>query len=225
MLEKFHRELSQLRKDVIDMGELSEDMLQKAVESLIQQDIKMAELVISKKTKIADMDQDIETKTLQILTLYQPMAKDLREIGCIFKMITYLARIGRYAKDIAKISIEISDRPHFKKLVSIPHMSQIVCGMIDDALISFKEKDISRLKNFSDRDNDVDELRYSIFRECLTYMMEDPKIITQGTHYIMIARYLERCADHACKIAEKIHYMVKGEHIDIDPSTNKVNVK
>ena len=219
MVEKFHRELDQLRKEVIKMGELAEDMLQQSVEALKKQDNKLAEWVLSKKSKIAQMDQDIETKTLQMLTLYQPMAKDLREIGCIFKMITYLARIGRYAKDIAKISIEISDHPHFKKLISIPHMSQIVCGMIDDALISFKEKDINRFKDFSDRDNDVDELRYSIFRECLTYMMEDPKVITQGTHYIMIARYLERCADHACKIAEKIYYMVKGEHIDIDPST------
>jgi phosphate transport system protein len=225
MVEKFHRELDQLRKEVIKMGELAEDMLQQSVEALKKQDNKLAEWVLSNKCKIADMDQDIETKTLQMLTLYQPMAKDLREIGCIFKMITYLARIGRYAKDIAKISIEISDRSHFKKLISIPHMSQIVCGMIDDALVSFKEKDISRLENFSDRDNDVDELRYSIFRECLTYMMEDPKVITQGTHYIMIARYLERCADHACKIAEKIYYMVKGKHIDIDPSPKKCNVK
>jgi phosphate transport system protein len=224
MVEKFHKELDQLRLDVIKMGELAEDMLQRSVEALKKQDNKIADWVLSNKCNIADMDQDIETRTLQMLTLYQPMAKDLREIGCIFKMITYLTRIGRYAKDIAKITIEISDRPHFKKLVSIPHMSQIVCGMIDDALISFKEKDISRLENFSDRDNDVDELRYSIFRECLTYMMEDPKVITQGTHYVMIARYLERCADHACKMAEKIHYMVKGEHIDIDPSTKKCKI-
>jgi len=136
-------------------------------------------------------------------------------------MNTYLTRIGRYGKDIAKVTDEMGNRPHFKKLVSIPHMSELVGKMIDDALAAFEKEDISLLKDFKDRDDTIDELRYSIFRECLTYMMEDQKVITPGIYYIMVARYLERCGDHACKIAEKIHYMVTGEHVEIDPSENK----
>ena len=224
MVEKFHQELKKLKKDVNTMGSLANDMLRKSVEALKNRDIELAKKVYSKKRKIAKMDIEIETKALQLLTLHQPMAKDLRLIACSLKMITYLARIGRYGKDIAKLSIELSDKPHFKKLVSIPHMADIVSKMIEDALTAYQKEDISLIKDFSDRDDDVDVLRYTIFRECLTYMMEDQKMISRCMHYAMIARYLERCADHACKMAEKIHYMVTGEHIEIDPSDNNVQI-
>lgn len=198
------------------MGDLADDMLRKSVDALKNQDKEQANWVLSNKCKITDMDSDIEAKAFQLLTLYQPMAKDLREIACSLKMITYLTRIGRYGKDIANISIEISKKPHIKKLVSIPYMADIVCKMIKDALDAYESEDISNLGDFGDRDDNVDELRYSIFRECLTYMMEDQKVIKRCAHYIMVARYLERCADHACKMAEKVHYMVTGEHIEID---------
>ena len=101
-------------------------------------------------------------------------------------------------------------------MVSIPHMAEIVEGMIDDALSAFETADIKKFNDYIDRETTVDELRYSIFRECLSYMMEEPKVITRCTNYIMIARYLERCGDHACKIAEKIIYMVTGERVEID---------
>jgi len=91
----------------------------------------------------------------------------------------------------------------------------MVCKMIDDALKAFETEDISLIKDFEERDDTLDALRWSIFRECITYMMENPSTITGCAHYMMIARYLERCGDHACKIAEKVHYMVTGEHIEI----------
>ena len=220
MVEKFHEELKTLKKDVIVMGNLAKDMLKKSVEALTDRNVELAEKIYSNKRKIAKMDIEIETKALQLLTLHQPMAKDMRMIACTLKMITYLARIGRYGKDIAKLAIELSNKPHIKKLVSINHMAEIVNKMIEDALTAFDKEDIFKIKDFSERDDDVDVLRYSIFRECLTYMMEDQKVISRCMHYAMIARYLERCADHACKMAEKIHYMVTGEHIEIDPSSN-----
>lgn len=225
MPTKFHDELRNLRKDVIVMGELAIDMLQKSVEGLKNQDLEMASWVNENKVRIADMDSAIENKALKLLTLHQPMAIDLREIACILKMITYLARIGRYGKDIAKLTIEYEEHGHVKKLISIPHMSQIVIGMIDDALKAFETRDLSFIENLSERDDDVDQLRYSIFRECLTYMMEDQKKISRCTYYILVARYLERCADHSCKMAEKIHYMVKGERIEIDPSSDASHIK
>ena len=221
MVKKFHDDLKKLNNNVIEMGHLARDSLKNSVESLKNRDIKLAEVVLKNKTKIADMDSLIEEKSLILLTLHQPMAKDLRRIATILKIITYLNRIGRYAKDIAKITVELSNKPQIKKLVSIPYMADIVCKMIDDALISFEKEDLNFIDKFSDRDDSVDELRYSIFRECLTYMMEDSKNITPCTNYVMVARYLERCADHAVKIAEKIHYMVTGEHIEIDPSAKK----
>ncbi|MGA1866742.1 MAG: phosphate signaling complex protein PhoU, partial [Thermoplasmatota archaeon] len=160
-------------------------------------------------------DHSIEEHTLRVLTLYQPMAKDMRNLACILKMITYLTRIGRYGYDIAKVTLELADQPHVKRLIDIPFMADHVASMIDDVLKAWETEDLSLIEDFQERDDILDEKRYSIFRECLTYMMEDPRTITRCTHYVMVARYLERCGDHCCKIAEKVVYKVKGEHIEI----------
>jgi len=215
MVEEFHNQLEQIKNDVIRMGDLAKELLYKATDALKKQDVDLANWVISKKKEIATMDEKIEGDALRLISLYQPMAKDMRTIACTLKMITYLARIGRYGKDIANVAKELADKPHIAKLVEIPHMAEMVRQMIHDALESFQSEDLSVLHDFAERDDAVDALRYSVFRECITYMMEDPRNITRCMHYAMIARYLERCADHACKIAEKIHYMVTGEHIEI----------
>ena len=215
MAGKFHNELEKLKKDVLKMGYLATDMLITSIEALKEQSEKKADYVYSKKDELADMDEKLEEKAFQLIALHQPMAKDMRTIACCLKIITYLARIGRYGKDIAKIAQEVMDKPHVSKLISIPHMNERVCAMINDALIAFKTEDLSLISDFSERDDDIDSLRYSIFRECITYMMEDPKKIERCARYVMVARYLERCADHACKMAEKIHYMVTGERIEI----------
>lgn len=215
MTEKFHQELSELKGNVIVMGRLAMEMLQKSVEALKNQDVELADWVVSKKREIADWDDKIEDEALKLIALNQPMAKDLRTVACILKTITYLARIGRYGKDIAKVVKDLSSQPHINRLVNIPHMSQLVCEMIDDALVAFETEDISKIKDFKERDDNVDSLRYSIFREVVSYMMEDPKFITRGANYAMVARYLERCGDHACKIAEKTRFMVTGERVEI----------
>lgn len=215
MAEKFHKELEKLKKDVSAMGHLSISMLLTSVEALKNLDSEKADWVYSKKDSLAKRNIQIEEESLRLIALYQPMAKDMRTIACCLKMITDLNRIGRYGKDIAKIVKEIYPGPHIKKIIHIPQMNDIVCRMVNDALTAFKTGDISLIKDFSERDDDVDELRYAIFRECLTYMMEEQKNITICIHYIMVARYLERCGDHACDIAEKIHYMVTGDRIEL----------
>jgi phosphate transport system protein len=215
MVEKFHEELEDLKKDVLKMGQLATKMLKRSIEGLKNQDYKKADWVNIQKNKIAEMDEKNEEKAMRLIALYQPMAKDMRTIACCLKMITYLARIGRYGKDIANVAIEISSDKPVAKLVSIPYMNNLVCDMISDTLNAFKKEDLAPIKNLSNRDDDIDSLRYSIFRECLTYMMEDPKKINRCAHYMMIARYLERCADHACKMAEKISYMITGKRVEI----------
>lgn len=214
MVEKFHVKLDDMKEEVLKMGFLAKRMLEESIISLKNQDLKLAGDVISRKKELASMDFNIEKNVLHLVPLYQPMAKDMRTIACILKMITYLTRIGRYGVDIAKVVPELAKEPPISKLVSIPHMAEIVGGMIEDALKAFQVEDLSLLADFGERDDDVDALRHSIFRECISYMTENPKNITRCAHYIMIARYLERCADHACKIAEKIHYMVTGEHVE-----------
>jgi len=215
MSEEFHRKLNDLKEEVMEMGELASGMLSDSITALKNQDIEMADSVINRKNKLAEMDDEIEEKALTFIALYQPMASDMRKIGCILKMITYLARIGRYGKDIAMTVKELAGEEQIGKLVEIPYMAEKVEEMIQDALRAFENETVIDTEDFVSRDDELDSLRYSIFRECLTYMMEDPQKITRCSHYIMIARYLERCGDHACKMAEKIYYMVTGERKEI----------
>ena len=215
MVQKFHKELEELKKDVLKMGDLATSMMCNAVEALVNLDVKKADEVNSKKKKLAKMNVDLEEEALQLIALYQPMAIDMRTIACCLKMVTSFNRIGRYGKDIANIAKEIYPGPHIKKIISIPHMNELVCKMINDAMTTFSTGNLDLIKNFTERDNDVDALRYSIFRECISYMIEDPKNITICTHYILVARYLERCGDHACDMAEEIHYMVTGKRIEL----------
>ena len=215
MVQKFHTELKKLKNDVLKMGELATSMMCDAVEALKNLDAKKAEEVNSKKKKLAKMNINLEEEALQLIALYQPMAIDMRTIACCLKMIISLNRIGRYGKDIANVAKEIYPGPHIKEIISIPHMNGIVCKMTQDALTAFTTGNLELIKDFTQRDNDVDALRYSIFRECISYMIENPKNITICTHYILVARYLERCGDHACDIAEEIHYMVNGKRIEL----------
>jgi phosphate transport system protein len=215
MTEKFHEELKLLTAEVEKMGALAKYMIENSVTALKDRNVELAKEIISKKRELADLDEMIEEEALKLIALHQPMAGDMRTIACVMKMNTYIARIGRYGNDIAKVAIDLANEEHIAKLVSLPQMAKIVCGMIDDSLKAFQTRETVHIKDFLEREDTVDAMRYSIFREGISYMMEDPKYITRGTHYIMIARYLERCADHACKMAEKIHFMVTGERIEI----------
>ena len=215
MPEKLHKAMDELKVELEDMGHHARDMLLDGVEALKNRDRELAEDVLSRKDRLYNFDNHIEEKTLKILTLHQPVAKDLRFLGGLLKMITYFTRIGRYGYDIAKVAIEIGGINHVKKLIDLPNIARMVSSMIDDDLEALRTGNIDLLKDFSERDDTIDEERYSIFRECLTYMMEDPRTITRCTHYVMVARYLERCGDHACKIAEKINYIETGEFVEI----------
>jgi len=215
MTEKYHQELQDLKDELMDMGRHAQNMLFDSVESLKAQDCSLADSLGEEQDRLMDYDHEIEEEGLRLLTLYQPMAIDLRTLGCILKLNTYLTRIGRYGKDIAKIATLLCDKPHVAKLVSIPSMAEEVIVMIEDALEAFETGDPSKLKGFAERDDRVDSLFDTIQRECITYMMEDNSNISRCLRYIMIARYLERCGDHACKMAEKIYYMNTGKHVII----------
>ncbi|MHA1820100.1 MAG: phosphate signaling complex protein PhoU [Promethearchaeota archaeon] len=215
-MEKFHTELDNLKKDVLDLGNYAINMLKDVMEALIKIDTTSANEIHSRKEKLREFGDNIEDKALKLIALYQPMASDLRTIACILKMDTNLIRIGRYAKDIANIIIkELAGKTHMKKIISLPYMNDIVIKMIEDSLTAFINNETCLIEDLAERDDEVDELRISIFRECLTYMLEDPRNIPLSTAYIMIARYLERCGDHACEMAEKIYYMVTGDRKEI----------
>ena len=224
MAEKFHTELTELRKNTVAMAQFGRSMLKDAVDALIRQDRVLADSVVARKGEIHTREVDLEERCYQLIALNQPMAKDMRVIACTLKVITASMRIGRYGKVIANIVKEIAERPqisptmsmaHNSPMMSIPHMGELVVDMIDDAIEAYDTESLNTIENFNSRDDTIDALRHSIFREGITHMMEDPRCITRCTHYIMVARYLERCADHACKIAENVQYMETGERIEI----------
>ena len=215
MSEKFHTELDGLKQDTAEMVRFARDMLSESLNALTGQDSEKALQVISKKEHIREVTIILEDRTYQLIALYQPMAKDMRVIACTLKMITAAERIGRYGKDIANMVKHLQDQPDFAQPLPIPHMAEQVLGMIDDANAAFQTENLEAIKDFSLRDDTVDALWHSIFRETLTFMIENPKTITRSTYSIMVARYLERSGDHACKMAENIHYMVTGERIEI----------
>ncbi|HSQ93802.1 MAG TPA: phosphate signaling complex protein PhoU [Methanoregula sp.] len=215
MSEKFHAELKEVKKSTRDMAAFGRLMLKDSVDALIRQDQKLASSVIARKGRIHEMEVDLEEQCYRLIALYQPMARDMRVIACTLKVITASMRIGRYGKVIAKIVMEISDRSHITHMMSIPHMADLVMSVIDDAIRLYDTEDAVPVAEFSARDDTIDALRHSIFREGISHMMEDPRSITLTTHYIMVARYLERCADHACKIAENVLYMETGKRVEI----------
>jgi phosphate transport system protein len=215
MVEKYHDELRALKARVLDLGAFSSGMLKNSVAALENQDLELAREVYAKRKELADRNHDIEEAALRLIALYQPMARDLRAIICALRMNNSLFRIGRYGKDIADLVQGLSEKPHLGNLMSLPHMADLVCGMIDDALRAYRTEEIGPIKEMSQRDDTVDNLRYAIFREGVTYMLEDHQNITRCIDYVMIARYLERCGDHACDMSERIHYMVTGERVEV----------
>ena len=218
MSDKFHTEIAKTKEQVLSMGQLAEGMLGDAMEALRTGDLQLASTVREKKRLISDDTNRLEEEIYSLIALYQPVARDMRAIACSLRVISSSERIGRYGKDIANVVINTQEYPRFPRLVeglSLPHMSELVLAMIHDSLEAYRTEDVTLIANHSARDDVVDALRHTIFREGITYMMEDPRTITTCTSYLMVARYLERCGDHACKIAEKVHYMVTGERIEI----------
>lgn len=215
MAEKFHMELENVRKDTVAMARFGRTMLHDATDALIRQDVALAASVVAKKDEIHEREVELEERCYRLIATNQPVAKDMRIIVCTLKVVSASMRIGRYGKVIAKIVSEISDRPHIDHMMSIPHMADLVIDMVDDAIKAYETDTVRKIQEFSGRDDTIDALRHSIFREGISHMMEDPRSISRCTHYIMVARYLERCADHACKIAENVHYMHTGERIEI----------
>jgi len=216
MVEKFHLELDMMKEHTLEMGSLSRTMLQMSIRALKNQDLDLAAWVMSRRDNLTTLDDSIEEEALRLMALYQPMAKDLRTIACTLKMITYLTRIGIYGKDIAVVVNKVSEMPPVPGLFAIPRMTRIVCGMVDAGIRAYADESISPLETIGKLDDEVDALFFSTLQECITAMTGDPKKVPICTNYVLVARYLERCGDHACKMAEKIHYMVTGERITIE---------
>jgi phosphate transport system protein len=207
----FHQRIEELRQKVAKMAGLSKASVLDGVKSFTVIDPGLADRVIARNEEINRLDVEIEKEALDLIALHQPMASDLRTLGATLKMITYLDRIGRYGYDIAFAAKQMVGRQHVSKPSTIPHMADLATAMVDDAISAYMDRDARRARELDERDELVDAMYVQIFRECVTYMVEDPKNISPCAQYILVVRHLERVADNAVKIAEKTIYMVTGE--------------
>lgn len=211
--QSYNHELELLQQELCNMGVIVTDAIEKAIQSLAKQDTDLARKVMDGDDVIDNMHVEIEDKCMLLIARQQPLARDLRVIGTGLKITTDLERVGDHAFDIAQIALRISDQPLIKPLVDIPRMAEMAQKMLKDALEAYVNLDIALAEQVCEDDDEVDNLNQQIFRELLTYMMEDPQNISQATQIIFVARYLERVADHATNIAEWVIYLVTGQRL------------
>jgi phosphate transport system protein len=210
----FEDELNQLKSLVSRMGGLAESALASAIDALVKRDNAVALRLLEEDVKIDDLEREIESQAIEILARRQPVADDLREIVSTLKISSDLERIGDYAKNIGKRATVINQSSPLKPISVIPEMSRIARRMINEVLDAFIERDAAKALAVWQRDEQIDELYNSLFRELLTYMMESPSAITPCTHLLFVAKNIERIGDHVTNIAEIVHYVARGEMID-----------
>lgn len=209
----YDQELELLRQDILRMGEAVAKAVADSVHSLSQQDTELARKVIDGDDFIDKMEIDIEDKCMVLIARQQPLARDLRIIGTGLKIITDLERMGDHAYDIAQVTMRIANQPLIKPLVDIPRMAEMAQIMVNDALRAYVTMDTELAEQVCHADDEVDNIYQQVFRELLTYMMEDPRTISQATQLIFVGRYLERVADHATNIAEWTIYLATGQRL------------
>lgn len=210
---KLFEELEETKQLVLKMAGLVKNAVEKAIESLNKQDIELAESIIKGDDEIDQLEVEIERRCIRMIALYQPEAIDLRLIMGIYKVVSDLERIGDEAENIAERAILLAQEPPLKPYVNLTLMAGHVKDMIEDAVMSFFQRDMELAKKVIARDDTVDELYHQLERELITYVMEDPRNIKKVINLSFVGRHFERMADHAENIAEMAVYWSEGEVI------------
>ena len=214
IVKSFDEQLTQLSQTIARMGGLAESQLSSAMDALVKRDSDLAGRVLHADNRLDDLESDIEHMAVRLLALRQPMASDLREVIAAFKMASDTERIGDYAGNVAKRALTLNQLPPLPAMSAVPRMARLVQSIVKDTFDAYTERDPDKALDVWHRDAEVDEIYTSLFRELLTYMMEDPRSITPGTHLLFIAKNIERIGDHATNIAETIYYLITGYEIE-----------
>jgi phosphate transport system protein len=214
IVKSYDQEITLLSRKVLEMGGLVEHQIASAINVLVKRDVEKAAKVVEADDQIDRMEEEIDQHAIRLLATRQPMAIDLRLITMAMKIANDLERIGDYATNIAKRCARLAASPPIKPLYTIPRMAQITQAMLKDVLDAYVERDSDKAVAAWHRDDEVDDMYTSVFRELLTYMIEDPRNISPALDLIAAAKHLERMADHATNIAEKVHYMIHGQRIN-----------
>ncbi len=213
MQRHFHEELQEVKEKTLRLGSLVETMVERAVAALVDRDSQLAEETIRSDDRTDALEVEIDEACLCLLALHQPAAIDLRFITTAMKISTDLERTADQAVNICERAIELNAEPQLKPYIDIPIMSQLAQKMLRDSLDAFVQKDVAKARAVIAADHKVDALKRQIFRELLTFMMEDPRTITRAIGLLLVSRHLERIADHATNVAEMVVFLVEGKNI------------
>jgi phosphate transport system protein len=214
----FERQLAEIQEDMLILASAVETAIERSIDALKNRDVALARQIIADDTKINHKRYDTEEKCLELIATQQPLASDLRTIAAVLHIIVDLERMGDYAEGNAKIALMLADEPPVKPYIDIPRMAQIANRMLMDSLEAFNERDADRARRICDEDDEVDALYDQVYRELLTFMLNDPKVIERATYLIWVAHNLERIADRVTNICERVVFLVEGRFEELNVS-------
>jgi phosphate transport system protein len=213
VVRHFQEELEQLKARLLEMGGLAEDRVRAAVEGLVSRDMAIVDQVLAGDAPINQLHIEIDNRCFTLLALHQPMAVDLRAIVSAVKINTDLERVGDLAINISEAVTRYLKHPPVKELIDIPRMARIAQAMLRDALDAYVRRDTTMAQAVLNQDDELDGLKTQVFRELLTYMLQDPSTIEPALDLILISRHLERIGDHATNVAEDVIFMVSARDV------------
>ncbi len=213
MPKKFDAELTALKNELVDMAEVAQTMVQTAVRALVDRKSEDLANLEDLEKRVDDYQIKIDNDVIRLMAVYTPVALDMRFVLMTARINTELERIGDQAMNMREYVENLLGEPELKKLVDLPRMADIASGMVKDSVQAYKDGATDRALEVVNRDDEVDALYDQIFRELLTYMLSDPANIKRALGLVLMARSIERIADHATNIAEEVVYLVKGEDI------------
>ena len=212
IVTSFEDELRGLSRSIAEMGGHAEQLVERSITALLRSDADLAHDVIEADKKVDDLHRAIEERAILVIARRQPMAVDLREIIAAIRISSDLERVADLGKNIAKRAIAIQSQPFSQKLrVGVEHLSELGIRQVKKVLDAYGTRDLAKVKEVCAKDDEIDAVYTSLFRELLTYMMEDPRNISMCTHLLFCAKNIERIGDHATNIAETVHYVITGE--------------
>ncbi|HLI29204.1 MAG TPA: phosphate signaling complex protein PhoU [Chloroflexota bacterium] len=212
----FQEALQGLQDQVLILASMADKAIDRAIAALKARDVELAQQVIDEDTLLDRRRTDIEERAIALIATQQPMASDLRAIVVILNIIVELERIGDYAEGIAKLAIRLADQPPLKQLIDIPRMAEKARSMLRRSIDAYVDRDADAARAIAAEDDEIDRLHEQVYRELLTYMIEDPRTITRATYLIWISHNLERIADRTTNICERVVYLVTGQMEDIN---------
>jgi phosphate transport system protein len=212
------RQLAEIQEDMLVLAGMVESAIERGIQALRNRDAELARQIIADDIKINRKRYETEEKCLELIATQQPLASDLRTIAAILYIIVDLERMGDHAEGIAKIALMLADEPPLKPYIDIPRMAQIATRMLMASLEAFKHRDAARARAICNEDDEVDALYDQVYRELVTYMLQDPKTIERATHLTWVAHNLERIADRVTNICERVVYLVEGKIEELNVS-------